>query len=209
MTSSSPRSNFCPFARRVHQNKRLHSRSLCFCFNLLGLGTDSTTTQTSLTKCWRTLNDSMQLRLRQPLRRFPFDWTLRLNPHPLLPNSLPNSHNPPNLLPDPHNPPKPQLPDPNNPVCRVSQDPQVLLCRGRGQLSPLRLTALHNKLGTLLPHLQARVGIATQLLSSHARSRWLSRLPDHLKNSGRSTKMTMSMFLHLPRHPDRQKLRLG
>ena len=151
----------------------------------------------------------MRLRLRQPLRRFPFDWTLRLNPHPLLPNSLPNSHNPPNLLPDPHNPPKPQLPDPNNPVCRVSQDPQVLLCRGRGQLSPLRLTALHNKLGTLLPHLQARVGIATQLLSSHARSRWLSRLPDHLKNSGRSTKMTMSMFLHLPRHPDRQKLRLG
>src|SRR6266545_2475209 len=182
MTSSSPRSNFCPFARRVRQNKRLCSCSLCFCFNLLGLGTDSTTTRTSLTKCWRTLNDSMRLQL----------------PQPLLPNSLPNSHNPPNLL-----------PDPNNPVCRVSQDPQVLLCRGRGQLSPLRLTALHNKLGTLLPHLQARVGIATQLLSSHARSRWLSRLPDHLKNSGRSTKMTMSMFLHLPRHPDRQKLRLG
>src|SRR6266540_3672422 len=188
MTSSSPRSNFCPFARRVRQNKRLCSRSLCFCFNLLGLGTDSTTTQTSLTKCWRTLNDSMWLWLRQPLRRFPFNWTLRLNPHPLLPNSLPN---------------------PNNPVCHVSQDPQVLLCRGRGQLSPLRLTALHNKLGTLLPYLQAQVGIATQLLSSHARLRWLSRLPDHLKNSGRSTKMTMSMFLHLPRHPDRQKLRLG
>src|SRR6266508_1400849 len=85
MTSSSPRSNFCPFARRVRQNKRLRSRSLCFCFNLLGLGTDSTTTRTSSTKCWRTLNESMRLRQRQPLRRFPFGGKLRLTMNPLLP----------------------------------------------------------------------------------------------------------------------------
>src|SRR6266511_2655049 len=169
MTYSSPRSNFCPFAQSVCQNKRLHSHSLCFCFNLLGLGTDSTMTQTLLTKCWRSSNNLMQLQLQQALHQFPFDWTLRLNLHPLLPNSLPNSHNPPNLLPDPHNPPKPQLSNPNNPVRHVSQDPQVLLCRGRGQLPPLRLTALHNKLSTLLPHLQARVGIATQLLLSQDR----------------------------------------